>query len=108
MRQKLHFSASGEPLSDPRYRTVQFDAGRTSGSPTLYHRGEKPGETLARALAGVDALGVRHWVVRIVSVDTEATQHVCDVRCLMARSRTCACSCGGVNHGAGLIQCQAA
>jgi hypothetical protein len=107
MRQKRHFSASGEPLSDPRYRSVQTYADKTRGSPTLYERGWPANEPFARALIGVDAFGVSHWVARIVLVDIEATQHACDIRCRMARSRTCACSCGGANHGVGLM-CSAA
>jgi hypothetical protein len=108
MRQKVHFAGDGQPLSGVRYLTVLEVVGQTHGKPTLFQRGWPRGTPWGRALIGVDAVGERHWVVRVVTVDTETTKHICDDRCRMARSRTCACSCGGANHGIALIQCKAA
>ena len=108
MRKRVHFSAAGERLADARYQALTSFAGKMHGTPAIYQRGYAPGTLWARALAGVDAVGERHWVVRVVTVDTETTEHICDDRCRMARSRTCACSCGGANHGIALIQCKAA
>jgi hypothetical protein len=108
MRRKLHFAVDGQPLSDAKYVDVLPIYKQMQGRPALYKRANERGKIWARALAGVDALGELRWVVRIVQIDTETTEHVCDDRCRLAKSRICACSCGGVNHGAGLIQCKAA
>ena len=109
MREKRYFSASGVNLYDAEYRNVGSYVASTQGDPTLYQRGWPASEPCARALLGTDNYGGCYWVARIVSVDTEATEHTCDDRCRMAKSRTCACSCGGANHGIGrLIQCRAA
>lgn len=40
-------------------------------------------------------------VVRIIEYKSRPSLHKCDGRCLHAKGRTCECSCGGKNHGAG-------
>jgi hypothetical protein len=108
MRKKLHFAADGQPLSDAKFVEVLRVYKQMQGRPAIYKRASDRGRIWARAMAGVDAMGELRWVVRIVQVDDKVTEHVCDDRCRMAHSRICTCSCGGVNHGVGLIQCQAA
>lgn len=36
------------------------------------------------------------------------SQHACDARCTEAKGFRCECSCGGKNHGAGLLVCEGA
>ena len=40
-------------------------------------------------------------VTRIIEYKSNPSLHKCDGRCLHAKGRTCECSCGGRNHGAG-------
>jgi hypothetical protein len=40
-------------------------------------------------------------VVRVIEFKSNPSLHKCDGRCLHAKGRTCECSCGGANHGAG-------
>jgi hypothetical protein len=106
MKGNRFFSADSVPLDRICGRSTDTKL-PIHGKPTIKGRGEYSALSWPTALAGVDAAGDWHWVARVITVDG-VVDHVCDDRCRMARSRTCACSCGGVNHGAGLIQCQAA
>ncbi len=37
----------------------------------------------------------------IKAIDTNGTQRTCGPRCYNAKSKTCTCICGGLNHGVG-------
>lgn len=46
-------------------------------------------------------------VERRIEYKSNPSMHICDSRCMNARGRSCECSCGGKNHGAGSFQCAA-
>jgi hypothetical protein len=45
-------------------------------------------------------------VTRKIEFKSYPSMHVCDARCMNARGRSCECSCGGKNHGAGSFACR--
>ena len=102
----------------PKLSSVHDEAppSKVEPHPALYLRsaekqlGREPGSLALEAefSASVDTPDgpIRVRLATFTSIDP-ATEHICDARCRMAKSRTCACSCGGANHGVGLIQCQA-
>ena len=45
---------------------------------------------------------------RMIERKANASNHKCDARCLNARGFKCECECGGKNHGAGSLMCEAA
>lgn len=52
------------------------------------------------------ACGEQAWHGQMVQGFT--TEHACDARCTDAKGFRCECSCGGQNHGRGLLLCEAA
>lgn len=42
-------------------------------------------------------------VDRTIEYQRNPSLHKCDARCMHAKGRTCECSCGGKNHGLGII-----
>jgi hypothetical protein len=49
-----------------------------------------------------------HPVERKIEYKSNPPLHKCDARCMSAKGRSCECSCGGKNHGAGSFICAAA
>lgn len=44
-------------------------------------------------------------VERTIEFKSNPSLHQCDARCMNARGKSCECSCGGKNHGAGNFHC---
>lgn len=58
-------------------------------------------------LVGYAVDGSMFPVERKIEFKSNPSLHKCDTRCLNATGRTCECSCGGKNHGAGSFVCEA-
>lgn len=61
----------------------------------------------------VPGVGWNHGAVpveRTINMKSFPSKHECDARCMNATGKTmnCECACGGVNHGRGAFQCEAA
>ena len=78
--------------------TEQLTAVQHDGSPY----------TSAIHFNGLNTNGRRVAVERMIERKANASNHKCDARCLNARGFKCECECGGKNHGAGSLMCEAA
>jgi hypothetical protein len=78
--------------------TEQLTAVQHDGSPY----------TSAKHFTGLNVAGFRVAVERAIERKASPSNHKCDARCLNARGFKCECECGGKNHGAGSLMCEAA
>ena len=44
-------------------------------------------------------------VTRTIEFKSNPSMHVCNAKCMNATGKSCECSCGGKNHGAGNFVC---
>jgi hypothetical protein len=72
-----HFAAGGQ-----RLRGVEIRGGR---------------------LTGHDSGNTEHQVKRSIAYNLDGSRHRCNSSCQHAKGKHCECSCGGANHGKGLL-----
>ena len=91
-----------------------------SGATEVFHPYNMRNEDFAKqfpTVMGLKADSFSRWVGQIggsreflpitrkIEYKSNPSLHKCDARCLNARGRSCECSCGGKNHGAGGFIC---
>lgn len=84
-------------------RTEKLYFARCSGQvvvlKAVYHKGGDRTPQYYRGTCPV--CSKKHTPERIIVRPLEASNHVCDERCIHATGQRCECKCGGENHGIG-------